>query len=285
MQEEVKVALWEIGSALTWIEAASRRDQRKRYREARERELKARMAEVNHQLLSAHNKEDTGQQFLDNGTSNKQLEGAIKEEMEERSHKARSGACATDVDAQEHNVLHHQFCAWVRVTKRDNIEHKILIFCAPARQRTVKLVVDSLLVVKIPQGSPHKQVEALVVAIVVAIWRLQTVGADREIFIRSGTIASLVSKLEEGTQTKWYLYLTKDSEKSEEEALIQWLQINEAAGEIWRQQRIISAWFNAEREHQNGDRVSKLINNQERRKRQRRKPKSRKVTASGSQER
>ena len=77
--KEVKVALWEVRSALTGIEAASRRHQLKRCKEAQEHELKARMAEVDHKLLSARNKEDTDQHLIDIGTSIMQLEGAIKE--------------------------------------------------------------------------------------------------------------------------------------------------------------------------------------------------------------
>ena len=113
----------------------------------------------------------------------------------------------------------------------------------------------------IPQGSPHKEIEALIVAIAEARWRFKTVGSESEIFSRSGTITSLVSRLEKGMQTRWYLYLTKDSWKIKEEALIQ-----DAAGKIWRQQRMIAAWCNAERAHQHNNKVSELINNQECRK-------------------
>ena len=85
-----------------------RRDQRKSSRKARENELKRRMAEIDHQLLSTRNNEDTDQKYLDIGTRIKQIEEAITEEMEERNCKARSDACTTDVDAQEHNVQQHQ---------------------------------------------------------------------------------------------------------------------------------------------------------------------------------
>ena len=212
--------------------------------------MKGRMAEVDHQLLSTRNNEDTDQQFLDVGISIRQIEEDIKKEMEERSHEARSGAFATDVDAQEQDALHHQCYVWLRVAKCENIERERLRLCAPARQRAVKSAVDSMLGVKIPQGSPHKEVQALIFAIPVARGRLKMVGAEREIFSRSGTITSLVSKLEEITQTRWYLSLTKDSEKSKDEAFVQWLKIQEVAGQIWWQQRIISAWCNAERPHQ-----------------------------------
>ena len=155
---------------------------------------------------------DTVHQFLDVGTSFKQVEEAIKEEMEKRSCKAWSDGFATDVDSQEHNILHHRYYEWLREEKQENIERKILRLCAPARQRAVKLAIDNLLRVKI---------EALIVAISIVRWRLRTVGAERELFSRSGVITSLVSRLDEGTQTRWYLHLTKDLRNSKEDAFIQ----------------------------------------------------------------
>ena len=64
-------------------------------------------------------------------------------------------------------------------------------------------------------------IEALIVAIAVERWRFKTMEAEREFFNRSGTITTLVSRLEEATQTRWYLFLTKDLRKSKEEEFIQ----------------------------------------------------------------
>ena len=81
-------------------------------------------------------------------------------------------------------------------------KHKILRLCALARRPHLSWHIDNLLRVKIPQGSPYKKSEALIVAINVARWRLKTVGVERKIFSRSGILTSLVSRLEEVTQTR-----------------------------------------------------------------------------------
>ena len=117
--------------------------------------------------------------------------------MEEPSHEARSHAFATDVDAQEQDILHHRCYNWLRRAKRDNRELDRLRLCPPARQRLVESAIDSLLGVKIPQGSPHKKIKALIVAITVARWRLKMVRGERE--SKSGVLTSLVSRLEEET--------------------------------------------------------------------------------------
>ena len=81
------------------------------------------------------------------------------------------------------------------------------------------------------QGSSHRNVGALIVAVSVARWRLKTVGAEQEIFNKR-VINSLVSKVDEGTQARWYLYLTKDPPKGKEDAFVNWFKIKEAAGEM-----------------------------------------------------
>ena len=68
-------------------------------------------------------------------------------------------------------------------------------------------------------------------AISIVRWRLRTVGAERELFSRSGVITSLVSRLEEKNA---YLYLTKDPRKSKEDTFVEWLKMEEAAGRILR---------------------------------------------------
>ena len=95
------------------------------------------MAEVSHQLLMTSKGEETDQQFIDAGTRIKQVEGAIKEEMKERSCEARSGAFTTQEDADEHNTLHQYFHAWLRRAKRDNMEGKSSRLYAQVRHRVV----------------------------------------------------------------------------------------------------------------------------------------------------
>ena len=90
------------------------------------------MAEVDHQMLLTRKKEDMNQQFLDVGTIIKQREVDIKEEMEKHSREALSNVCATEVDAQLHNIQHHRCYGWLRGAMRENIEHKRFKVCAPA---------------------------------------------------------------------------------------------------------------------------------------------------------
>ena len=103
-------------------------------------------------------------------------------------------ACATDAEAQEHNVLHHQCYMWLRRAKTEKIESKRFRVCALARQRAARLAVDSPLRVKFCKKI-HKKVKAIIVAIAVTRLRLKIIGAEQGVFSRSGNITSLVSKL------------------------------------------------------------------------------------------
>ena len=69
---------------------------------AQEHELKGKMAEVNIQLLMISKGEETDHRFIDAGTRIKQVEGAIKEEMKERSCEARSDAFTTQMSTKHY---------------------------------------------------------------------------------------------------------------------------------------------------------------------------------------
>ena len=92
-----------------------------------------------------------------------------------------------------------------------------------------KSMLSSLIRVRMLQGSSHRNVGALIVAVSVARWRLKTVGAEQEIFNKR-VINSLVSKVDEGTQARWYIHFTKDPQKHKEDVFIEWLNLQEAGG-------------------------------------------------------
>ena len=52
----------------------------------------------------------------------------------------------------------------------------------------------------------HREVNSLIDAVSVARWWLKAVGAEHELFGKKVVIGSLVSRLEEGTQARWYLH-------------------------------------------------------------------------------
>ena len=65
-----------------------------------------------------------------------------------------------------------------------------------------------------------------------------------------GIIGSMVSKLDEETQSRWFLYLGEESGREEQEAFNIWLTIDVRAAEIYRQRKMAEAWFRAEANYQ-----------------------------------
>ena len=67
--------------------------------------------------------------------------------------------------------------------------------------------------------------------------------ADDETLSVKGIIGSLVSKLGDKMQSRWFLYLGEASGGEESEASSRWLAIKVRAAEIYRYQKMAAAWL------------------------------------------
>ena len=67
--------------------------------------------------------------------------------------------------------------------------------------------------------------------------------ADDETLSVKGIIGSLVSKLGDKMQSRWFLYLGEALGKEEREAFSRWLAIEVRAAEIYRNHKMAAEWF------------------------------------------
>ena len=66
----------------------------------------------------------TAQQYIKTMARIKQIEKGIIKAMNTRSCEALSASPTTNKDIEEHDTLHHQYYAWLRKARQNNIEHK-----------------------------------------------------------------------------------------------------------------------------------------------------------------
>ena len=92
-------------------------------------------------------------------------------------------------------------------------------------------------------GPEYVKIEVLVAGINVARCSSGMARADDKTLSVKGIIGSIVSKLGEETQSRWFLYLGEALGKEEREAFSRWLAIEVRAAEISRHHKMAAAWF------------------------------------------
>ena len=92
-------------------------------------------------------------------------------------------------------------------------------------------------------GPEYVKIEVLVAGINVARCSSGVAREDDKTLSVKGIIGSIVSKLGEETQSRWFLYLGEALGKEEREAFSRWLAIEVRAAEISRHHKMAAAWF------------------------------------------
>ena len=113
----------------------------------------------------------------------KQIQLAIGEVIRESRQEVRSSSVLVNVEvAREHDKLYQRFYNWLRRVKHYNIEHEKARLCAQTKEHAVEIAVVRLLRIKMPQGSAHRKVKALIDAVNQARSRLKEVRAEHGLF-------------------------------------------------------------------------------------------------------
>ena len=110
------------------------------------------MAEVDCQLLATSKGEETDWQVIDTEARIKQVGGVTVEAMHEHSPEAWSGSSITEIDTEEHDVLHRPCYSWLGRVNQKNIRQNSSRWCAQASKRIVESALKRPMGVNILQG-------------------------------------------------------------------------------------------------------------------------------------
>ena len=78
---------------------------------------------------------------------------------------------------------------------------------------------------KLPQGPPHNKVEALVQGIRHARTCLRAVNAENDLFTSFFTVGTLVDKLAEAMQSRWFYYQTDHPDEEDHMHFMRWMEV------------------------------------------------------------
>ena len=93
------------------------------------------------------------------------------------------------------------------------------------KELTVLSAMHRLVSLKLPQGPAQSKVEALGTAVSHARSCLRALGAEKDLFSRCFKIETLVKKLAETTQSRWFYYQDEHPVQRKEEAFQKWLEL------------------------------------------------------------